>query len=86
LQVHASERTERLARALKGGRWNWVGRRVIYAAETYAGALSEVLVHANLGVAPKTQVVVEIDIPDGASSPWLHASTVQDRNYAPQRA
>ena len=49
---------------LHGGRWNSVGKRVIYAAQTYAGALLEILVHANLGVVPRTQAVVEITIPD----------------------
>jgi RES domain-containing protein len=33
---------------LHGGRWNSVGGRVIYAAETYAGALLEILAHSNL--------------------------------------
>jgi RES domain-containing protein len=32
---------------LHGARWNSPGRRVIYAAETYAGALLETLVHAS---------------------------------------
>jgi RES domain-containing protein len=49
---------------LAGGRWNSPGRPVIYAAETFAGALLEVLVHANLGRVPKTHAVVEITIPD----------------------
>ena len=35
---------------LRGGRWNSIGQRVIYAAESYAGAMLEILVHANLGV------------------------------------
>src|SRR3984957_20793687 len=52
---------------LNGGRWNSAGKRVIYAAQTYAGALLEVLVHANLGVVPKTHAVVEIHIPDDIS-------------------
>jgi RES domain-containing protein len=47
-----------------GGRWNSPGRPVIYAAETYAGAVLEVLVHANLGRIPKTHSVIEITIPD----------------------
>lgn len=47
-----------------GGRWNSPGHAVIYAAETFAGALLEVLVHANLGRVPRTQAVVEIAIPD----------------------
>ena len=41
--------------SLLGGRWNSPGRRVIYAAETYAGAMLEALVHANIGRLPKTQ-------------------------------
>jgi RES domain-containing protein len=49
---------------LVGGRWNSPGRPVIYAAETFAGAVLEVLVHANLGRVPKTHAVIEITIPD----------------------
>jgi RES domain-containing protein len=37
---------------------------VFYAAETYAGALLEVLVHSNLGRVPKTHAAVEVSIPD----------------------
>ncbi len=36
---------------LVGGRWNSPGKAVIYAAETFAGAVLEVLVHSNLRVA-----------------------------------
>src|ERR1017187_9051598 len=42
------------------------GRRVIYAAETYAGALLEILVHAS-GSVPRSQGYVEIEIPSGLS-------------------
>ncbi|QEE26684.1 RES domain-containing protein [Terriglobus albidus] len=49
---------------LHGGRWNSVGQRVIYAAESYAGAMLEVLVHANLSIPPKHHQVVRITIPD----------------------
>ena len=49
---------------LYGGRWNSIGRRVIYAAETYAGALLEVLVHSNLSQPPKNHRVISIHIPD----------------------
>jgi RES domain-containing protein len=45
-----------------GARWNSPGRRVIYAAETYAGALLEILVHASGGV-PLSQGYVEIEVP-----------------------
>lgn len=46
-----------------GGRWNSPGHPVIYAAETYSGALLEILVHANLNRLPATQVVIELTIP-----------------------
>lgn len=49
---------------LKGGRWNSPGNAVIYASETYAGALLEVLVHANKAKLPKNQSGIEITIPD----------------------
>src|ERR1035438_5688563 len=51
---------------IHGARWNSPGRRVIYAAETYAGALLEILVHAS-GSVPKSQGYVEIEIPSGLS-------------------
>jgi RES domain-containing protein len=49
-----------------GARWNSPGRRVIYGAETYAGALLEILVHAS-GSVPQSQGYVEIEIPSGLS-------------------
>ncbi|HMC59579.1 MAG TPA: RES domain-containing protein [Candidatus Solibacter sp.] len=51
---------------LHGARWNSPGRRIIYAAETYAGALLEILVHAS-GNVPRTQGYIEIEIPAGLS-------------------
>ncbi len=51
---------------LHGARWNSPGRRVIYAAETYAGALLEILVHAS-GSVPRNQGYVEIEIPGNVS-------------------
>jgi len=49
---------------LHGGRWNSIGQRVIYAAESYAGAMLDVLVHANLSVPPWNHAVVRITIPN----------------------
>jgi RES domain-containing protein len=49
-----------------GARWNSPGRRVVYAAETYAAALLEILVHAS-GRVPQSQGYVEIEIPSGLS-------------------
>ena len=45
---------------LKGGRWNSPGKRVIYAAETYAGALLEALVHLNFDNVPRGYGWIEI--------------------------
>lgn len=62
--------------ALFGGRWNSPGRRVIYAAETYSGALLERLVHSNIGRVPKHQVWVRIDIPVGVRIEELHGENL----------
>jgi|HubBroStandDraft_1064217.scaffolds.fasta_scaffold29904_3 RES domain-containing protein len=63
--------------ALKvGGRWNSPGKSVIYAAETFAGAVLEVLVHSNLGRVPKTHALVEITIPDEVSVETISAASV----------
>jgi RES domain-containing protein len=59
---------------LIGGRWNSPGKPVIYAAETYAGAMLEVLMHANLGRIPKTHALVEITIPECISIEKLTAN------------
>lgn len=47
---------------LYGARWNSPGRRVIYAAETYAGGLLEILVHAS-GTVPRRHAYIVIGIP-----------------------
>ncbi|MGB2641966.1 MAG: RES domain-containing protein [Candidatus Acidiferrum sp.] len=49
--------------ALSGARWNAKGQRVIYAAESYATALLEILVHSNLGRVPARFAFIEIHIP-----------------------
>jgi RES domain-containing protein len=56
-----------------GGRWNSPGRPVIYAAETFAGALLEILVHSNLGRVPKTHAAIEISIPNTVAVESLDA-------------
>jgi RES domain-containing protein len=61
---------------LAGGRWNSPGRSVIYAAETYAGAVLEVLVHANLGRLPRTHAWIEITIPSEVSTETVTAEIV----------
>jgi len=66
---------------LYGARWNSPGRRIIYAAETYAGALLEVLVHAS-GSVPRSQAFVEIAIPAGLAVEALAAEDVPRWNAA----
>ena len=78
---------------LVGGRWNSPGRPVIYAAETFAGALLEVLVHSSLGRVPKTHALVEIAIPDqrsvetvaiGALQGWDAEDQIVSRSFGDQ--
>lgn len=59
---------------LRGGRWNSAGQRVIYAADSYAGAMLEVLVHANLSVPPKHHQFVRITIPNKVKFETLAAA------------
>ncbi len=58
-----------------GGRWNSPGRRVIYASETFAGAMLEILVHATGGI-PKSQACVEIRIPLSLAVETLDTETI----------
>jgi RES domain-containing protein len=57
--------------AMFGGRWNSPGRRVIYAAETFAGAMLEVLVNAKIGRMPTQYAWIEILIGDDVSKKWM---------------
>ena len=50
-----------------GGRWTGPGRYVIHAAESYALAVLESLVHFNLGELPPSLIVVRLRIPDTVS-------------------
>ncbi len=71
---------------LHGGRWNSVGVAVIYAAETYAGALLEVLVHANLSQPPKNQRVVRIVIPEKVAVETVSIDRVEDWDAVDMKA
>jgi RES domain-containing protein len=63
---------------LHGGRWNSRGLRVIYAAETYAGALLEVLVHSNLLKPPRNHRVIRINVPDKVVIETLSITQLRD--------
>jgi RES domain-containing protein len=72
--------------ALIGGRWNSPGRRVIYAAETYAGAMLETLVHTNIGKLPKTHSWIEILIRKGIRIEEVHSAEISGWDAPDQRA
>jgi len=72
--------------AMLGGRWNSPGRRVIYAAETYAGAMLEVLANANIGRMPKHQVWIEILIAEDVSVEEADERAVRRWDAPDQRA
>jgi RES domain-containing protein len=63
--------------AIFGGRWNSPGRRVIYAAESYAGAMLEVLANANIGRMPKRHAWIEILIAGNVSVEQVDVSRVR---------
>ena len=69
-----------------GGRWNSSGRRVIYAPETFAGAILEVLVNANIGRMPKHHAWIEIVIGGEVSVEYADASEIRGWDAADRRA
>lgn len=69
-----------------GGRWNSPGRRVIYAAETYAGAMLEVLVNSNIGRVPKHHGWIEILIGENVSIEEIDTRQVRSWDAPGQRA
>jgi len=54
--------------AMVGGRWNSPGRPVIYGSLSYACAMLEILVHANIGRIPATQAYVVAELSDAVFS------------------
>jgi RES domain-containing protein len=68
------------------GRWNSPGRRVIYAAETFAGAMLEVLVNANIGKMPKHHGWTEILIGGDVSVEEVDVQKVRHWDAPDQRA
>lgn len=48
---------------ISGGRWNSIGKQVIYASESYAAAMLEILAHRNAPMLPKYYQAIHILIP-----------------------
>jgi len=67
---------------LKGGRWTSPGKRVIYAAQTYAGALLEVLVHLSFADVPSTYRWIELSLPGEQEIEQIISSEIQNWNTA----
>ena len=65
-----------------GGRWTGKGRAVIHAAESYALAVLENLVHFNASELPPHLVVCEMHIPESISRQIVRRSDVPDFDSA----
>ncbi len=72
-----------------GSRWISPGRWVVHAAETYALAVLENLVHWQTSTLPPTLVCVEVKIPDELDQEQLDpidAPVLAENDYAASRA
>ncbi len=69
-----------------GGRWNSPGRRIIYAAGTYAGAMLEMLAHANIPRLPRTHSWIEILIGKNLGIEEVNGADVPGWDAADQNA
>jgi RES domain-containing protein len=72
--------------SIAGGRWNTPGQAVIYAAETFAGAMLEILVHTNLYRLPRNYSHIEVRIPETIRWERFTAFDVPDWNLQNQVA
>src|SRR5262249_46854969 len=79
---------------LHGARWNSPGRRIIYAADTFAGAMLEILAHTEIGELPRAQAWISIDIPSAVSfeeavpddlSGWDSKNSPEARRFGDRR-
>jgi RES domain-containing protein len=71
---------------LFGGRWNSPGRGPIYAAETYSGALLEILVRVGRIAVPQEYCYLEIQIPDDLAREEILATPEELRKESATRA
>ena len=74
---------------LHGGRWHTHGRPVLYAADSYAGAILEILVHSTQPrLFPGDHHAVRLDIPDDAleEATTLEAPSWDERDPAAARS
>jgi RES domain-containing protein len=69
-----------------GARWNSPGRRIIYMADSFAGAMLEKLVHLNINRMPVSESWVECPIPEDVSVETLEIGDVPGWDREDQRA
>ncbi len=62
--------------AMVGGRWNSPGQPVIYGALSYACAMLEILVHANIGRVPATHGYVVAELADDVPAERMDAQSL----------
>ena len=76
--------------ARQGGRWNSPGRPVIYAADSFAGSILEILAHSlRPRTLPGAHHAVRVDIPDqlieilddGALPGWIERESAAAREF-----
>ena len=72
--------------ALRGGRWNSPGREVVYCSSSYACALLEILVRANLRRLPGRHVCVVVTVPDALPTETVGAADLPGWNAPDRRA
>ena len=68
-----------------GARWNNPGRRIIYMADSFAGAMLEKLVHLNINRLPQSESWVECAIPEDVSQESLSVVTLPEWDREDQR-
>src|ERR1035438_602934 len=66
--------------SLVGARWNSAGRRVIYAADSFAAAILEMLVHTSIGKIPSSHQWIDVVIPRDVSLETLNGDSLSGWN------
>ncbi len=71
--------------ARRGGRWNSPGRELIYCSRSYANALLELLVRANIGRLPGPHHCIVVEVPDSVPTEALDPASLPNWDHPDQR-